>query len=128
MHIIFDENVIDQLKQNNNHTILPLDTIRPSPDSEKTLTAYCVVSTIPLTEIGQTEAYVQWHNELLLAYKHKNWQECVTTLNLLAGKFNGELDTFYNELRERIRIFIKNPPPETWDGVYEPWNNPTHIT
>ena len=123
MHIIFGTNAVDQLKQDGKHTILELDTIRPAPGKDA-VTAYCVVESIPLTEISQTEAYTTWHQDLLKAYRRCDWDECVRCLNLLSGKFSGELDTFYNELRDRIRIFLRNPPPDNWDGVFEPWNNP----
>lgn len=127
MHIIFGTDAINQIKQDGKHTILELDQIRPAPDTDP-ITVYCVVSSIPLAEISQTEAYVEWHQDLINAYRRKDWEESVRCLNALGGKFNGEVDTFYNELRERIRIYMKNPPEDTWDGVYEPWNSPTHAT
>ena len=111
MHIIFDSTHAQEIKDDGKHTILELDTIRPKPGADP-VTAYCVVSQIPLNEISQTEVYVNWHQDLIKAYRSQNWEECVLTLNLLAGKFNGDLDTFYNELRERIRIYMKNPPGE----------------
>jgi hypothetical protein len=73
-----------------------------------------------LTEISQTEAYIVWHQDLIKAYKARDWEESVRCLNALGGKFNGELDSFYNELRERIRLMMKHPPDPDWDGVYEP--------
>lgn len=124
MHIIFGTEHIKEILNDGKHTVLELDSIRPAPGKEA-VRAYCVVSQIPITEMSQTEAYVTWHQELLDAYRNQRWEECVRTLNLLAGKFNGDLDTYYNELRERIRIFMKNPPGADWDGVFEPWNNPT---
>ena len=122
MHIIFGTDVVNEIRADGRHTILELDTIRPAPDRDP-VTAYCVVSEIPLTEISQTEAYVIWHHELLEAYRRKDWEESVRCLNLLSGKFNGDLDTFYNELRERIRVFLTSPPPDDWDGIYEPWKH-----
>ena len=119
MHIIFGTESIEEIKQDGKYTVLELDTIRPAPGVDP-ITAYCVVSAIPLTEISQTEVYVTWHEDLLKAYRRRDWDECVRCLNLLSGKFNGDLDTFYNELRERIRLFLKNPPPDDWDGVYDP--------
>lgn len=123
MNIIFDPKTIEDIRADGKHTILELDTIRPAPD-QNPITAYCIVSEIPLTEISQTSAYITWHDDLLKAYRRKDWEESVRCLNLLSGKFNGDLDTFYNELRERIRVFLRNPPPDDWDGVFEPWNNP----
>jgi hypothetical protein len=123
MHIIFGTEHIEDIKKDGNHTILELDTIRPRPGTDPVV-AYCVVSAIPLTEISQTEAYIVWHQDLIKAYKARDWEECVRCLNALGGKFNGELDSFYTELRERIRLMMKNPPDPDWDGVYEPWKIP----
>lgn len=123
MNIIFHPEQVQAIRDQGNHTILELDRIRPAPGAEP-VTAYCVVSEIPLTELNLTQAYVTWHQEMLAAYRAKHWPECVRALNMLSGKFNGELDTFYNELRERIRLYMKSDPGPDWQGIFEPWANP----
>jgi hypothetical protein len=33
------------------------------------------------------------------------------------GKWNGELDTFYTDLLQRVIAFKQTPPAEDWDGL-----------
>jgi hypothetical protein len=118
MYIIYDPNTIEQLKQDQRYTLLELDTIRHS-DQHQPITAYCVIDSIPLSELGQASAYVTWHQELIEDYKHQNWENCLQTIPMLMGHFNGEVDSFYSVLEQRIKQLIDQGHPKDWSPVLD---------
>ena len=120
MYIIFGDEVAQEVAKDNKYIVLELDTIKNSQESEP-ITAYCVVDQIPLTEMAQTTAYVDWHRDLMADYKRRDWEQCLRTIPLLVGHFNGELDSFYAVLLERVKEFAQQPPDVDWSPVLETW-------
>jgi len=115
MYIIFGEDV---KTFPDNHTILPLDQFRLSGSDEIT-TAYCVIENIPLHEFTTLDDYRKIHNDLLEAYKNRNWEYCESAIKALMGRWGSELDSFYVSLQERIKKFKEFPPEENWDGIID---------
>lgn len=113
MHIIFGED-INSLPDN--YTILELDRFKMAGDPTVT-TAYCVVENIPLQEFATLDNYRKIHNDLLEAYRNRNWEYCDSAIVGLVGRWGGELDSFYHSLKDRIKTFKETPPSEDWDGV-----------
>ncbi len=116
MHIIFGEvaqNVPDS------YTVLELDTVRRPPDMLP-VTAYCLIERIPLTEFPVTAHLKELHDNVIKNYKQRHWDYCEQAIDqTLKGKWAGELDSFYDNLLERIKAFRQNPPPDSWDGTLE---------
>lgn len=112
MNIIFKENLtnIDQ-----KYTILDLDTFQ-LPDGS-VHTACCIIENIPILELAMTENLKKIHAELIANYAQRNWSYCEQAIEQLMGKWNGEVDTFYAELSERIAGYIKQEPPAEWNGI-----------
>jgi hypothetical protein len=115
MNIIFGK-AVDSIPDN--YTKLELDTFRMDKTGQ-TITAYCLVEHIPLGEFPRVENNRQNHQALLENYKKQNWEFCKQTIPFLIGAWNGEVDSFYNELLDRIEKFQCNPPPLNWDGVID---------
>jgi hypothetical protein len=113
MNIIFGDDVKNISE---NYTVLELDTIQVSSNNQM-ITAYCVVETIPLAEFPSVENNKKTHSMMLEQYRKQNWEYCIGAIDILMGAWNGELDTFYSEIRSRIEEFKKNPPPLDWDAV-----------
>lgn len=111
MHIIFDD-AVSTLPDK--FTILELDTFRVG---DKTQTAWCVVENIPLADFPTVDAYKKVHSDLMQAYRDKNWEYCESAIKGLTGRWNGELDSFYENLHSRISNYKINPPLLDWDGV-----------
>jgi len=112
MHIIFGK-AIKEIP--NSYTVLELDTI----NTDGTLvTAYCVIEKIPLQEFPLIEAHIKLHADVIENYRGQHWNYCEKAIDALLGKWNGEVDSFYNALLERIKQYKLTPPPEHWDGVY----------
>jgi hypothetical protein len=115
MHIIFGKENADTLV--NKYTVLELDTFQIG--AGPTITAFCAVENIPFTELTTLESAKTQHTHLLLNYRLKNWTDCLQGLDQLQGKWGGEMDSFYNELRVRVESFIKNPPSADWTPVIQ---------
>lgn len=116
MNIIIDPVQLDDYREK--YTVLELDTIRIMPGN-KEVTAYCVVDVIPILELPLTESKKELHSNLLKEYRKRNWNYCHQALDHLMGSWNKELDSFYDDLRNRITAFTENNPPEDWDGIIE---------
>ena len=113
MHIIFG----DAVKEiPDSFTILELDTFRRVSENE-IVSAYCVVEKIPLTEFTTLDAHKKIHADLIKYYKQRHWDYCEQAIAGLMGKWNGELDTFYVDLLNRVTGFKTNEPPRDWDGT-----------
>ena len=112
MHIIFGQSlhlVPDSF------TVLELDTFRVL-EKDGLYTAYCVVEKIPLEEFSMLDNLKKIHQDLVEQYKKQNWDFCSRAIEQLMGKFNGEVDSFYQNLAERINYYRNNPPGEEWDS------------
>ena len=109
--IIGIENIAPKLKEN--HTVLPLDTfLTDQPNT--TTTAYCVVENLPIDELPRTEHNQKLHTELLEFYTQQRWQDCYVLLDELTGCWGKEVDSFYTNLRARIKVLEDGNVPENW--------------
>ena len=113
MNIIFGD-AIEQVSKT--HTVLELDTFKLMP-SEQLVTSYCVIDNLPLAEFPRLESNKNIHQQLVEQYKQQNWEFCRSALHSLSGCWNGEMDTFYQNLAERVDDYLINPPGADWSGV-----------
>jgi len=112
MNIIFGQETADHLRQK--HVVLEVDTF--VTESGARHTAYCVVENIPLADFPVLESFVQVHHDMMEAYRDRNWEYCRNAIQGLARRWNGELDTFYQDLIARVNDYEQQEPPESWDG------------
>ena len=115
MNIIFGE-ALDTLPDN--YTVLELDTFVLPPDGA-VRTSYCVVEKVPLTDFPVMEAYIKVHGDMMKAYRDKNWEYCLHAIQGLTGRWNGELDSFYSNLLERVKHYKDSPPGDYWTGYID---------
>lgn len=108
MNIIFDQPADELLEK---FVVLELDTFS---NQARSVTAYCVIEQIPLHDFPTLPAYKETHHNLMQEYKKQNWEYCLCAIKELTGKWNGELDSFYDNLQERINIWQKDPPGADW--------------
>lgn len=113
MHIIFGDSAA-QLPDS--YTILELDTFRMQ-STDELATAYCVIETIPLSEFPLADAHKKIHADLIQAYKNQHWSYCEQAIEGLMGKWNGDLNSFYTDLLQRVINYKENPPESGWDGT-----------
>ena len=112
MNIIFGE-ALDTIPDN--YVVLELDTFVLPPDHKK-VTSYCVVEKIALHDFPVLESYKKVHADLMQAYRDQNWDYCLHAITGLTGRWNGELDSFYANLLQRVEQYQANPPGEGWTG------------
>lgn len=97
MNIIIGKEAAEKLKEN--YTVLELETFIKN---DKSITAYCVVDQIPLAELPILEELKKKHSDFVFNYNNKNYKECKSLIPDLQGKFNGDVDSFYQIILERI--------------------------
>jgi hypothetical protein len=114
MHIIFGKDKLNGV--DSKYTVLELDTIKVDSVQDP-LTAYCLVENIPITEIQEICQNKDLHANLLKNYRLQNWKYCEDALEHLVGKWNGEIDSFYLDLRDRIKSLKTTTLPENWTGT-----------
>jgi len=112
MNIIFGDSVAQQAGEK--YTVLELDTFLVDNQPN---TAYALVEQVSLTEIITLDKFKELHSNLLKEYRKRNWEYCEDAIEHLQGKWNGELDTFYSELLNRIQDLKTQSLPDDWTGV-----------
>jgi hypothetical protein len=115
MHIIFGD-AVNEIPDS--FTILELDTFNLITEN-RTVTAYCVVEKIPLSEFPLLAANKELHSNLIQYYRQQQWDYCEQVIGELLGKWNGELDTFYAELLSRITKLRATELSTNWQGFVE---------
>lgn len=115
MHIIFGD---DAKKLADKFTVLELDTIKFSNSGQKT-TIYCVIENIPLPDFPVVDAYIKVHHDMMQAYRDRNWDYVETAIKGLTGKWNGEVDSFYQILYNRVESLKEQTLDDSWDGTVE---------
>lgn len=112
MNIIFEDQVQEVAAK---YTVLELDTFH-YPTLGFSKKSYCVVDTIPIDELRLLQQYKSIHEDLMKYYKQRYWTYCEHAIEGLMGKWNGELDSFYQNLLERVKKYKDNPPDQDWNG------------
>lgn len=99
MQVIFGKENAEQLREK--YTVLELETF----DVEgKQLETYCVIPAekIAFSDITQLDQHIKLHCVFVDAVKTKNHKLCEDLYEHLIGKFGGELDSFYEEIKKRF--------------------------
>lgn len=99
MQIIWDRAVVEQLKKT--HTLLELETFNVN---DQFMTAFCVIPAekIGLDGFSRLENNKEMHLAFVRAYYNKDYKLCRDIAEHLIGQFGGEVDTFYEEILNRI--------------------------
>ena len=115
MNIILGEQQAQALREK--YTVLELDTFCVS--DSVLVKSYAVLEHIPIQEMFQIENMSDLHHNMIEQYKLKNWSYCQDALTHLIGRWNGEIDSFYQELGSRIEQFRENDPGESWSWAID---------
>lgn len=100
---IIDQDHVTEIDQR--YVVLELDTV-VDPSTQQCKTYYCVLETIPLNEMQSARIAADSHKHLIQAYHRKDWQFCLSAAKGLKGRWNGELDTFYQHIEDRIQLIL----------------------
>jgi hypothetical protein len=113
MHIVFDD-ALQEL--GDKFMVLELDTFR-DPINGHTRTAWCVVENIPLEEMPVADSLRQAHQDLMQSYREQQWQRCHNAIGGLMGRWNRELDSFYEIMIQRVQSLEQQCLPADWDSA-----------
>lgn len=116
MHIIFGTEQAQELEKK--YTVLELDTFRLG-ENGPIVTAYCPVETVPFDELPLLEEIKNTHENLIINYRNRDWELCLTAIDQLTGKWSGKLDSFYSNLHDRIQTLINDPPQANWTPIIQ---------
>ncbi len=100
MHIIFGKEVADELREK--YTVLELESFDVGDGLKST--AYCVLNAenVNLSEMPDMPRLCKLHQALIDALHAEKFDTVTELIGHLKGKFNGEMDSFYDILAERI--------------------------
>jgi adenylate cyclase len=71
------------------------------------------------SEMANWIAARERHNEMLVAYRSKDWVKARVMCGGLAGEFDGKMDHYYDIWLDRIEEMREKELPEDWDGTYK---------
>ena len=114
MNIIFGKEQADEIS--GKYTVLELDTFQIGKNGP-VVTAYCVLDLIPMEEMLILNESKFAHEQLITQYQQQHWSDCLELLSTLEGKWNHELDSFYQDLKNRIEQNIVQDPGSDWSPI-----------
>jgi len=100
MHIIFGNcKNFDEIKEK--YVVLQLETFEIAGNNQ---TAYCIVdpASVPPEEMADMKRLTDLHQAVIEAWDKEDYATVLFGMPHLIGKFGGELDSFYSNLKERI--------------------------
>jgi hypothetical protein len=111
MNIIFGASAAQQAQEK--YIVLELDTFQVD---QQLTTTYALVEKVPLMEMTSLDRFRELHSNLMKEYRKRNWKYCEDAMEHLQGKWNGELDSFYTVLTERIQDLKTQALGNDWTG------------
>jgi hypothetical protein len=98
------------------YLVLELDSFRVTGKSEL-IQSYALIDSLSFSDLFQVDEYRKLHQNLIQNYRSKNWESCRVAIEQLMGKWQGDLDSFYENLLERITDLKTSEVSDDWDGV-----------
>ena len=113
MHIILGEQATKSLEEK--YIILELDSFYIA-DKDSAVPAFCLVENVPLHELPEVDQFRDLHTQMMRNYRLGNWKFCEDALEHLQGRWNGEVDSFYQQFAQRVSDLRKQKVDMTdWD-------------
>jgi len=111
---MFEDTITDDVRTK--YIVLPLDTFYfASADREQQ--AFCLIETVPINEMTGIDQSIDLHKNLVRNYGLRNWNYCIDAIEHLRGRWNRELDSFYDSLLDRIDQYRTTDLDSSWTGV-----------
>jgi hypothetical protein len=111
---MFEESITDEIRTR--YMLLPLDTFYFAAVNKKS-TAYCLIENISIQEMFSVDQYLDLHQNLIKNYYLRNWDYCEQAIEQLIGRWNGEVDSFYNKIDARVKDHKDLVPGLEWTGI-----------
>jgi hypothetical protein len=113
MNIIIGETDLSSITDK--YVVLELDTFKGQ--DQQTVKSFALIENLPLTEMHTAVVYSDIHKTLMNDYRNRKWDQCIGALDRLEGRWNREIDTFYQDLRQRVEHYKLNDPESSWTGI-----------
>ena len=114
MHIILGDQITEELATK--YIVLELDRFRQT-GKDHAVSAFCLVENVPLSELPQADQFRDLHAQLIKNYRLGNRKFCEDALGHLMGRWNGEVDSFYQDLIQRLQDLPTDTTAPEWDPV-----------
>lgn len=114
MNIIIGKDKLNEL--DGRYVILELDIMRVGQDQHQ---AYALVDSLELGELQHLDRYRTLHNKMMENYRRRNWDFVDQALGHLRGRWRGALDSFYDEMAQRVLSLRQQQLSDTWDGIID---------
>jgi len=98
------------------YIVLELDTLRLDPQQDP-VTAYCLIETVNINDLVITDTLKEHHARLMENYKTRRWHQCLQDIESLMGSWGGQVDSFYEEIGNRVRVYTESDPGPNWDPI-----------
>jgi len=116
MNIVLETQVTSDIQ--NKYILLELDSFRFAQDLQP-IKAYCLIEKLPLNEMIEIQQYIDLHHNLISNYRRRNWNYCEQAMEHLMGKWQQQLDTFYEDLLQRVQTHKVSGVADDWDGIIQ---------
>jgi len=99
MQLIFGRENAEKLKER--YTVLELETVEKQGTS---IEVFCLIpgEKIGIPDLPTVDQWIKLHNDFLNGYQTNQYEYCRQCIEHLRGKFGGEMDSFYDEIENRI--------------------------
>ena len=81
------------------------------------VTIYTVLEMYPGAH-GEYEMARSGHEEMLVAYRKREFEHAIFLCDTLTGEFDGQMDGYYEMWKDRCREMKMSKLPSDWDGTY----------
>lgn len=116
MNILLATQLNDDIRSR--YLLLELDSFRTQPEAPA-VAAYCLLERLPLDEMLVMQQYLDLHGNLMSNYRKRNWNYVEQAIDHLKGKWNQQLDSFYQDLAARTKTYKDHEPEPSWDGIVD---------
>lgn len=101
MQIIFGKENAEKMRSK--YVVLELETF---VKDDVLVEAFCLIPAekTNLTELPRLGEHVKNHEDFIAAYKDNDAVKCKQLYETVKGKFQGEVDTFYDEIISRFQL------------------------
>lgn len=113
MNIILGEQNAKQFRDK--HILLELDTLY-FRELNRELKTFCLVENVPILNMNAVEKMRELHANLIENYRKRDWNYCEQALEHLKGFWGHEVDSFYQDLAERIEQLKEQTLDDSWDS------------
>ena len=111
--VLGEQNVADLIDR---YVVLSLDSFLIGSHPEP-IKSFCVIENMPVAELAQIDVWKSLHENLIQNYQKRNWNFCEQAIEHLVGRWNGELDSFYQDLLGRVQELSRDDPGPEWTPV-----------